>query len=292
MNTITKNARIRIKWKNIAQSAKKTLKITRKEVYVNRKGTLFYTLLMILFLLMMTAMYSPELFGQMQDLYASLPPAILEMIGGQLALGEFGGFISTYIFSFCWMYLGIYVMLKSSQDIPKEIDYKTIDLILSKPIKRGEFVWGKYLHHVIIALLITGGVSIGLFIGIFLFPNINPAEVYLDEIIVVIAWLFCFLVALASTGFLFSTFLNTRMALATSFGLMIFFYMIGSFSGLLPEAAQGIKYISIFYYFRPSEMLIDHTLDLVWIHILILIIYSLVIVIIATIIFSRRDIPV
>lgn len=280
------------KVKNPISALNKPMKIAWKELVLGKKGILFYTLLMLLFTFWFTTIFNPELFAGMEEFFKGYPQFILDMVGGQLALGEFGGFISTYIFSFAWMYFGIYLIMRSSQDIPKEIDNKTIDLILSKPIKRWEFVAGKYFQHVSTALLISGAVALGLIIGIFTVPNINPAEVYYNEIIIIVLWLFVFLVALVSTGFFFSTFMNTRLSLAFSFGIMIFFYAIGSFSGLMPEAVQGIKFFSIFYYFAPSSLLIDHSLDFVWLHALILVMYSVVITIIAGIIFNKRDIPV
>jgi len=289
-----KNYRINIinNLKNSLNEIHKTLKISWNELVLGRKGILFYTLLMGLFSFWFLTIFNPELFAGMEEFFKGYPEFILEMVGGQLALAEFGGFISTYIFSFAWMYFGIYLILRASQDIPKEIDNKTIDLVLSKPIKRWEFVLGKYLQHVSTAFLITSAVALGLFIGIITVPNINPADVYYNELIIAIAWLFLFLVALVSTGFFFSTFLNTRLSLAFSFGVMIFFYALGSFTGLMPEAIQGIKYFSIFYYFMPSNMLINHTLDFVWLHAFVLVIYSIIITIISVIIFNKRDIPV
>jgi len=278
--------------KNSLSELHKTLKISWNELVLGRKGILFYTVLMGLFSFWFLTIFNPELFSGMEEIFKDYPEFILEMVGGQLALAEFGGFISTYIFSFAWMYFGIYLIMRASQDIPKEIDNKTIDLVLSKPIKRWEFVLGKYLQHVSTAFLITGAVALGLFIGIITVPNINPAEIYYNEVIIAIFWLFFFLIALVSTGFFFSTFMNSRLSLAFSFGMMIFFYAIGSFSGLMPEAIQGIKFFSIFYYFMPSDMLINHSLDLVWLHVLILIMYSIIITIISGIIFNKRDIPV
>ncbi|MFX1275847.1 MAG: ABC transporter permease subunit [Promethearchaeota archaeon] len=270
----------------------KPIRIAWKELVLGKKGILFYTILMLLFTFWFTTIFNPGLFSKMAEYFENYPEVVLEMVGGQLALGEFGGFINTYIFSFAWMYFGIYLIMRASQDIPKEIDNKTIDLVLSKPINRWQFVIGKYFQHLTTTLLMTGAVALGLFLGIFTVPAINPAEVYYNEVIIAILWLFLFLVALVSTGFFFSTFMSTRLSLAFSFGMMIFFYAIGSFSSLMPEAVQGIKYFSIFYYFLPSDLLIDHTLDFIWLHALVLVFYSVVITIIAGIIFNKRDIPV
>ncbi len=292
MNSQNKHGKKNRNSKNMLISPQKLLKITWKELVSGRKGILLYSLLIFLFVFWFMTIFNPDLFAGMEEFFENYPEIIREMVGGQLALTEFGGFISTYIFSFIWMYVGIYLIMRASQDIPKEIDNKTIDLILSKPIKRWEFILGKYFQHVSTVFLITCALGGGILLGIVMVPNINPSEIYYNEIIIVILWSFLFLVALVSTGFFFSTFMNTRLALTFSFGTMISFYVIGSFSSLMPELVQGIKYFSIFFYFLPSDILINHVLDLVWFHALVLVLYSLLTTIMATIIFNKRDIPV
>jgi ABC-2 type transport system permease protein len=241
---------------------------------------------------MMASMFDPTLFEGMEELFKSYPEAVQEMVGGQIALSQPEGFIHTYLITFSWMYIGIYLMLKSSQDIPKEIDNKTIDLILSKPIKRWEFFTGKYFKHVSSALIITLFVGFGIFLGIFLSPGINPAEIYYAEIVYVLVWNFVFLVSLISTAYFFSAFLNPRMSLSLSFGALITFYILGSFSGLFPEEIQGIKYFSLFGYFQTAELLVNQVWDFVLLHLMVLVVYSVVVTIIAGIIFNKRDIPV
>ena len=270
----------------------KVFSISWKEIYDNRKGTIFYGLLMFLFCLMMASMFDPTLFEGMEELFKSYPEAVQEMVGGQIALSEPGGFIHTYLITFSWMYIGIYLMLKSSQDIPKEIDNKTIDLILSKPIKRWEFFTGKYFKHVSSAFIITLFVGLGIFLGVFISPGMNPAEIYYAEIAYVLVWNFVFLVSLISTAYFFSAFLNPRMSLTMSFAMLIIFYFLGSFSGLFPEEIQGIKYFSVFGYFQTGDLLVDRIWDYVFLHMIVLIVYSMVMTMIAGIIFNKRDIPV
>ena len=263
-----------------------------KEIYTNRKGTLFYATLMFLFCLMMASIFDPTLFEGLEELLAIYPEAIREMIGGQIALSKPEGFIHTYLISFSWMYIGIYLMLKSSQDLPKEIDNKTIDLMLSKPIKRWEFFMGKYFKHVSSAFIIVVFVALGIFLGIFISPGIIPAEIHFLEIIFVLWWLFVLMVALISTAYFFSAFLNPRLSLSLSFGMLITFYIMGSFSGLFPEEIQGIKYFSLFGYFQTSELLVNQVWDYALFHMMVLIVYSVVMTGIGGLIFNKRDIPV
>ena len=263
-----------------------------KEIRYNIKGILILALCFGLFFLAFMAIYDPTLFEEMEALLASYPEAIVQIIGEYIALTTFGGFLNIYLFSMSWFYFGFYFIIKAAQDIPKEIEFKTIDIILSKPIKRWKFVVGKYIRHVITALIIVAMSSLGVLIGVFAFPNIVPSEVYLNEIYTVFLWLFVFLVALISTSLFFSTFLRPRRALTFSFAVTIFFYIVGIFWDAFPEALHGMRFASIFYYFETSNLLVNHVWDNVLLNILILTGYSACMVGLSVVIFNKRDIPV
>lgn len=263
-----------------------------KEIRYNIKGILILALCFGLFFLAFMAIYDPTLFEDMEALLASYPEAIKQMVGKYIALTTFGGFLNVYLFSMSWFYFGFYFIIKAAQDIPKEIEYKTIDIILSKPIKRWKFVVGKYIRHVITAFIIIAISSLGVLIGVFAFPTIVPSEVYFNEIFAVFLWLFVFLVALISTSLLFSTFLRPRRALTLSFAVTIFFYIVGIFWDAFPEAIHGMRFLSIFYYFETSNLLVNHVWDNVFLNILILTGYSAGMVGLSVLIFNKRDIPV
>jgi hypothetical protein len=108
----------------------------------------------------------------------------------------------------------------------------------------------------------------------------------------VLVWLFALLVALISTAYFFSAFLNPRMSLSLSFGVLITFYILGAFSGMFPEEIQGIKYFSLFSYFQTGEFLTEQVWDFVVLHFIVLVVYSVVMTTIAGVIFNKRDIPV
>lgn len=270
----------------------KLLQTTLKEIRYNIKGILILALLFGLFFLAFMAIYDPTLFEDMEALIASYPEAIIQLVGEYIALTTFGGFLNVYLFSMSWFYFGFYFIIKAAQDIPKEIEDKTIDIILSKPIKRWKFVVGKYIRHIITAFIIVTISSFGVLIGVFAFPTISSSEVYLNEIYAVFLWLFVLLVALISTSLFFSTFLRPRRALTFSFAITIFFYIVGIFWDAFPEAVQGMRFLSIFYYFETSNLLVNHVWDSVFLNILILTGYSAIMVVLSVIVFNKRDIPV
>ena len=121
----------------------KLIQTTIKEIRFNLKAIIILAVIFALFFLSFMMMYDPTLFEEMQTLLDSYPDAIKQMVGDYIALTTFGGFLNVYLFSMSWFYFGFYFIIKSAQDIPKEIEDKTIDIILSKPIKRWQFVIGK-----------------------------------------------------------------------------------------------------------------------------------------------------
>jgi len=270
----------------------KIFQIILKEIKDSYKGILIFTVLLSLFFMWFVSFYDPELFAGMEDILDSYPDAIKQLVGDFLSLTIFSGYINVYLFALAWFYFGLYFIMKTTQDIPKEIQNKTIDLVLSKPIKRWKFVIGKYFHYVFLTFFMVICVALCFFLGIFIFPNVNPSEVYFIELIVAFIWLFVFLVALISTSLILSTFLKPRRALALGLGIVIFFYIIGAFWENFDESLQGIKYTSIFYYFETSNLLVNQVWDNVLRDILILTGYSVFLVVASILIFNRRDIPV
>jgi ABC-2 type transport system permease protein len=256
------------------------------------KSLLIFTGVMSLFFLWFVTFFDPELFAGMEEVFQNYPEAIRQIVGEFYNLAEFGGFLNVYLFSISWIYFGIYFVLKSAQNIPKEIEDKTIDMVLSKPISRTEFSLGKYFSIVLEIMLLYYGVMLSVLFGILLFPSVMANGLYLNEIIFAFLWNFIFMISLVSTGFFFSSFLTPKRALALSLGVLIFFYGVGQFWQSFPEGAQEIRRISIFFFSDMSNLLVNHVWDNVALHISILLVYSVVLTVSGVIIFNKRDIPV
>ncbi|TFF85529.1 MAG: hypothetical protein EU518_00990, partial [Promethearchaeota archaeon] len=224
--------------------------------------------------------------------YQNFPDAIKSLIGGSLSIGDYTSFMNVYLFSFAWMWMGLYFVLKASQDIPTEIEEKTIEITLSKPMRRWEFVLGKFLKHFLVLLFIVGLVMLGVYLAPFIWPKINPIDVNYLILTIAFVLLIIHLLSLLMTGIVFSVFFNRKRALALSFGALIFFYAIGQFYGLFPEFMQGIKYLSMFYYFDTYSLLVNASLEGLLTNILVISIYSVVLLIGSIFIFQKRNIPV
>ncbi|TXT58204.1 MAG: membrane protein of unknown function [Promethearchaeota archaeon] len=271
---------------------RKMFQIAKKDIKMNLTGILLYCGIMTLFFFWFASVFDPELFADLEDFYQNFPEAITSLVGGQLSIGDYNSFMNVYLFSFSWMYMGIYFILKASQDIPTEIEEKTIEITLSKPIKRWEFVLGKLLRHISVMLFLIGLVMVAVFIAPYVLPKVAPMDVNYETLTAAFGYLIFHLLSLLATGFIFSTLFDRKKALAFSFGALIFFYALGQFYGLFPEEVRDIKYISIFYYFDTYELLVNASYEDFWINIIILSVYSTILIIASIEIFRRRNIPV
>ncbi len=243
-------------------------------------------------MIMIISVFDPELFGGFEEIVDQYPQAIVDMVGGNLAMGTLSGFITMEFLSLIWMWVGIYIILKVSQDIPTAIDNKSIDLILSKPIKRWQFALAKHLRYVI-QMLITFVLmisAIALF-SIFL-PNLKDIPIQWDEYIVAFTWAFVFCVSLETTAFLFSAFMPRKKASGVSFTIFAFLFVLGTFYEYFDESLHDMRYFSLFHYYDPATIMVDHSFNNIGQDFAFLIGYSVIVTIISLVIFEKRDIPV
>ncbi len=262
------------------------------EIKKSFKAVIILSFLMGAFILMITAIFNPDSFGDLEGYMASMPPAIMEMMGSALDLTTFGGFFTIEFLSMIWIWLGIYFILQAGQDIPSTIENKTIDLTLSKPLKRWEFVLGRYMRFLFSIFFVIFFMLMVTFLMIAFAPNLQDQDINLVEFFWGLTWAFLFIVSLATTAFFFSVFLPRKKASGIAFGILILFFVIGTFYSFFDEGIQDIKYLSLFFYYDPSRIIVSHSYENVIRDFLVLIGYSVVLIYVSIILFNRRDIPV
>lgn len=179
--------------------------------------------------------------------------------------------------------------------VSKEIDKKTIYTILSKPVPRYEFLLGKYLGLCITLLANTAIMVAGLFM-VLKFMQV-PIEGVLFKSVLLI---YVELLVVTAVALLFSTF--TSSTLSAIFTLAI--YVIGhlsadlkSLGGKLDSVSRAV--LNTVYYVMPNlerfnlKGQVIHQLDVGMPDMMLIICYGIayatLILVVATIIFQRRD---
>jgi ABC-2 type transport system permease protein len=270
----------------------KLFTIAQIEIKKSIKAVLMLSLFMALLVTMVMAIFDPELFAGLEGVLDAYPDAIKELLGSVIDLGTIMGYFTIEFLSLIWVWLGIYFVLKGGQDIPSTIENQTIDLILSKPLKRWEFILGRYLRILISVFIVLLTIGICSVIMIEILPNLQDQDVNYVELFWGLTWAYLFIVSLATTAFFFSVFLNRKRATSLAFGMMVVFFVIGTFYNYFDDNIKEIKRISLFFYYDPARILVGHSYVDVLRDFLVLFGYSVVLVISAIVIFNKRDIPV
>ncbi|MBY8990581.1 MAG: ABC transporter permease subunit [Candidatus Lokiarchaeota archaeon] len=222
----------------------------------------------------------------------AFPEGFLEFFGDIEIFANPYGFWSLEILTFMWLYAGIYIVFMASGLLSREVEEKTIDLTLSKPITRYSFL-GSKISFLYIFIAATMGIFFLITMGGMAFSSTFQGEgLFFDRLWLTYISVILFLGALAMIAMLFSTiFLTTRKSMALGVIILFLMFFLGEFYVYMDESVQGIKYISIFYYFNPSEYLVHSDFTLYLRDIIILGYINTGLIVASLLVFVKKDIP-
>ncbi len=224
----------------------------------------------------------------------SLPEGLLGLFGGFIDLSSPYGFVDIELFTFMWIFVGIYlVYMASSTALPAEVENKTIDLILSKPINRSSYLASKigFLYLFIAGLMGIVLTFVGM--GMATSPTFIDYGLYWDRLLAVYVINILHLGTLVMTALLFATiFLNSKKTMGAALAIMFLMFFIGSFWHYLPDDQQVIKYVSTWFYLNTSDMFVLGIFDTFLRDVLVLSGVNVILIVTSLLIFRRRDIPV
>ncbi|MFX1343513.1 MAG: ABC transporter permease [Promethearchaeota archaeon] len=228
-----------------------------------------------------------------QDIIEAWPPEMVEFFGDTEIFSNPYGFWSLEILAFMWLYAGIYIVYMASGLLSQEVEEKTIDLTLSKPITRYTFL-GSKITFLYIFIAATMGICFLITMGGMSFSSIyNEEGLYFDRLWLTYIIVVLFLGVLAMFAKLFSTiFLATRKSMALGVVVLFLMFFLGEFYIYMDEAVQGIKYISVFFYFNPAEYLVHSDFPLFIRDLIVLGSVNAGLIIASLLIFKRKDIPI
>ena len=228
-----------------------------------------------------------------ENIMSMWPEEMQEFLGDVEAFTSPYGFWTLELLSFMWAYAGIYIVYMASNLLTREVEAKTIDLSLSKPVTRYNFLGSKiaFLYLFIVAalgiffLITMGGMASS---SVFQEEGLFFDRLWLTYIIVIL-----YLGALAMFAKFFSTiFLSGRKAMALGIGILFIMFFLGEFYVYMDEAVQGMKYISVFYYFNPSDYMVHADFGLFARDLIVLSSINAALVVGSLLIFKKKDIPI
>ncbi|MFX1572074.1 MAG: ABC transporter permease [Promethearchaeota archaeon] len=229
----------------------------------------------------------------LQEIFNMWPEDLLEFFGEMAIIVNPYGFWGLEMLSFIWAYAGIYIVYMASSLLPQDVEDKTIDLSLSKPISRFNFL-GSKIVFVYIFILTSMGIFFLITMGAMATSSVYKGEgLFFDRLWGTYIVVVLFLGAFAMLAKFFSTiFLRTRRTMA--FGVMILFLMffLGEFYIYMDESVQNVKYISIFYYFNPGDYLVYGDFEKYLRDLIVLGSINAVLIVSSLLIFNKKDIPI
>ena len=249
------------------------------------------TTLIVTFLFMgMAAMYSA--------MYPSFKESLAEMMESGFGdsfnflpnaseMHTYIGFLTLELYQIFWMLiLAIMIGFIAASIVSKEIEGKTIDLLMSNPISRKQIVFEKYIGLIPMFLIVnfaTCLVVAGVTVAIN--EEINFGYLFLTHVVSIPYFL-----AIISIGVLISVFINEKMkASIILIGLLVGMFVINSLSLMVPDY-EFIGYLSINHYFDSFEILKFGDVDIGGV--LVYICITTVCLIVSMIYFEHRDIAV
>ncbi|MHA1508844.1 MAG: ABC transporter permease subunit, partial [Promethearchaeota archaeon] len=193
---------------------------------------------------------------------------------------------------FIWLYAGIYLIFMASSLLSHEVENKTIDLSLSKPISRYNFL-GSKITFLYVSIMTIVGIFFLITLGSMAGSATFRAEgIFIERLFATYFSVVLFLGALAMVAKFSSTiFLSTKKSVAVGVMVLFIMFFLGEFYVYMDEAIQGIKYISIFYYYNPIDYLINADLALFTRDIIVLGVINGVLIAGSLFVFSKKDIP-
>ena len=263
-------------------------RITYQTIMDYKKTTIILTLLFMGVAALYCGMY-PAFKEPLMEMAESGLFESFSSFFGQAAfdMATYVGFINLELYTiFLIVILGILIGFIAASLVSKEIEGRTIDILMSNPISRKQIVFEKFIGLIPLILLINFGSMISI-LGV---TAAIGEELSVGNLLLTHLASIPFFLAILSIGLLISVVINEKMK-ASIFFIAIFMgmYVIETISKTVP-AYEGIGVASITHYFIPYDTLKYG--DFGFVEATVLMCVTTVCLIISLIYFEHKDIPV
>jgi len=190
------------------------------------------------------------------ELLANFPEELMYFFGGSegMDMSTFAGFLNLEIFGLMGPIMLIIVGINSGTHIVAgELNNKTLEMVMSTSIGKNKYLFQQILVMVTRIVII----SIILWSNFFIFSNLFNLELDLKNLTAIVFHLTLLSLSIASFSLLIGSITgNKSTTLGLSAGIAVLSYFINSISPMI-KGIENIKYLSVFYYYKHSEPLIN-----------------------------------
>lgn len=261
----------------------------KREVFRNRKSTMLWTSILLLYNVSMLLLY-PSMVGPLKDsmniMIASFPKEMLSAFGlDKVSSTEILGFYNVYCYLLVTILGGIFAVIQGSSILSKEEDEKTIEFLLSKPVSRSSIITAKIFS------VLTNLVILNLIISIISFVTIelvNNDSYDRKALLLLFIAPILMQITFAAIGLLISIFIvKARINFPTGVGIVLGCYFISIIASISIKA-DFLKYFTPFKYVDGADIIIKQSIELKYL--VIMAVVTLACVVATYIIYNKKDI--
>ena len=226
--------------------------------------------------------------GAADGIMEMIPTFIRGMIGTRIQpLSTLNGFLTMHFFSFCPLMGTFFGIAICSSALSAEMESRSVEILLSRPVSRVHVVVAKYLAYCLCAMIFSASVLATLFSAIGHADLSGDADLF-GYASVVFQMTFLYFAMGAVALFISSLVTQQKKALGISSGIILGMLLINAISHM-NETVNAVAVLSVFHYFEAgSIMTLGHPQ---WLNVLHLTTFSVVFLLAAARTFDRRDMP-
>ena len=220
----------------------------------------------------------------------SLAPSMVEQfawIPGAEDMSSYVGFLNIEMYQIFWvLFLGMILGFIGASSVSKEIESKTIDLLMSNPVSRKQIIFEKFIGIVPMVIIVNIGVILTLvLVTTAINEEMNFYYLFLTHLVSIPYFL-----AVLGIGLLVSTVINEKMkASVITIAIVISMFLFESLSQISLDY-ESLGLISLKHYYNPYNTLKFGNID--GTGVIVLLVVTIWTLIFAMIYFEHKDIKI
>jgi len=235
------------------------------------------------------ALFPDQSADKAKQLTALYPKLLIDMLGDPMEIfsNMYAWIHIQFFHSTFWFAYGLYAGDLATDIVARDIEKKSIDVVLSYPVARTEIIINRLIGLVILLALSIIPFVLGCSCGII------KAGQELNVPLLIIATMMGFLMSLNFAAVtLLTTVIIPRSMFSLGLTLCIFGFMFvyeGMLTKLIPALGK-LSFLSLFHYYQPDDILIRQTYTIG--DALVLSVTFMILIFICVTVFRRKDILV
>ena len=263
------------------------LEITLFETRRRFRGVVYLSVALLAYAGLVVGLYPSisESATDIQSYIESLPPEVSRAFVGDASwYTTIEGFLAAEMYQFVvLLLLGIYFAYAAASTVAGEVEDGSLDLLLSSPVSRTRIVVGKYLSMVPSMVALSLVLLAGTYVGVGLVGE----EIDLVDLARLHALVIPYLLACAAVGVLASVYFDSaRRAQMVGAGVVFGMFLVDAVT--FDTDYEWIGDLAFARYLDTAEILVESDVD--WGGIAYLLVAAVVLVIVASEYFERKDV--